>query len=274
MPQPTKQRRSSGVVYLCRNRHLQTALTHTFKKADCRCGRHIQRFNFTRHRDQHLIARDSLQALTYASALITDMNQVLGHSCGNALEVWEALEFLSGTRRDPRLLEVTSALCAELLVLGGLAPDTQQARTRIDRVLADGSAQEHFARMVAALGGPADFVQHPQKYLAAAPVQRAVLATCGGWVTQHATRDIGLLVIELGGGRRMASDAVDHRVGMRDVVPVGQRVEAGDRIAVVHAVDAQAAEGAAMRLGACIQVADRPPAAPPAPLLIRVAPLP
>jgi thymidine phosphorylase len=207
-------------------------------------------------------------------ALITDMNQVLGHSCGNALEVWEALEFLSGKRCESRLLEVTSALCAELLVLGGLAPDTQQARTRIDRALADGSAQEHFARMVAALGGPADFVQHPQKYLAAAPVQRAVLATCGGWVTQHATRDIGLLVIELGGGRRMASDAVDHRVGMRDVVPVGQRVEAGDRIAVVHAVDAQAAEGAAMRLGACIQVADRPPAAPPAPLLIRVAPLP
>ena len=207
-------------------------------------------------------------------ALITDMNQVLGHNCGNALEVVEALDFLSGTRREPRLLAVTSALCAELLVLGGLAPDAQQAQTRIDRVLADGSALDHFARMVAALGGPADFVQRPHDYLPAAPVQHEVLAITGGWVVQHATRDIGLLVIELGGGRRMASDAIDHRVGLSDIAAVGQRIEAGDRLAVVHAADAEAAKMAAARLGVCIPVADAPPGAATAPLVTRVAQLP
>jgi thymidine phosphorylase len=207
-------------------------------------------------------------------ALITDMNQVLGHSCGNALEVAEALDFLSGARREPRLLAVTSALCAELLALGGLAPDVQQALAHIDRVLADGSALDRFARMVAALGGPADFVQRPQDYLVAAPVQREVVATTGGWVAQHATRDIGLLVIELGGGRRMAGDAIDHRVGLRDVAAVGQRVEAGDRLAVVHAADADAAEMAATRVSEYIRVANGPPAAPLAPLVTRVAQLP
>lgn len=207
-------------------------------------------------------------------ALITDMNQVLGHSCGNALEVKEALDFLSGARREPRLLAVTSALCTELLLLGGLASDEQQAQWRIDRVLTDGSALDHFARMVAALGGPTDFVQRPHDYLPAAPEQREVLATTGGWVAQHATRDIGLLVIELGGGRRMASDAIDHRVGLRDVVAVGHRIEAGERLAMVHAADAEAAEMAAARLCACIRVADGPPAAAPAPLVTRVAELP
>lgn len=204
-------------------------------------------------------------------ALITDMNQVLGHSCGNALEVMEALDFLSGARREPRLLAVTSALCSELLVLGGLAPDVQQARGRIDRVLTDGSALEHFARMVAALGGPTDFVQRPHDHLAAAPVQSDVLAATGGWVGHHATRDIGLLVIELGGGRRKAVDAIDHRVGLRDVVAVGRRIEAGEPLAVVHAADANAAEMAAARLCEYIRVADSPPAAPPAPLVTRVA---
>ena len=207
-------------------------------------------------------------------ALITDMNQVLGHSCGNALEVMEALEFLSGTRREPRLQAVTSALCAELLVLGGLAPDAQRARSHIDRVLADGSALEQFARMVAALGGPADFVQRPHDYLVAAPVQREILAATGGWVAQHATRDIGLLVIELGGGRRMAGDAIDHRVGLRDVVAVGQRIEAGDRLAVVHAADANAAEMAVTRVSEYIRVADGSPAAQPDPLITSVAQLP
>jgi thymidine phosphorylase len=207
-------------------------------------------------------------------ALITDMNQVLGHSCGNALEVMEALDFLSGARREPRLMVVTSALCAELLVLGGLAPDLQLAQSRIDQVLADGSALDHFARMVAALGGPADFVQRPHDYLVAAPVQRDVLASSGGWVAQHATREIGLLVIELGGGRRLASDAIDHRVGLREVVAVGRRVEAGDRLAVVHAADADAAEMAAARLGACIRVADGPSPVAPAPLITPVARVP
>ncbi|HWH82773.1 MAG TPA: thymidine phosphorylase, partial [Burkholderiaceae bacterium] len=125
-------------------------------------------------------------------AWLTDMNQVLGDACGNAPEMLEAIAFLQGTRREPRLLEVTRALSAELLLIGGLRATRDAALAQVDAVLADGRALERFARMVAALGGPADFVERPQHYLAAAPVQRALRAPRAGWVAAHATREIGL----------------------------------------------------------------------------------
>ncbi len=189
-------------------------------------------------------------------ALITDMNQVLGYTCGNALEVHEALDFLTGVKREPRLLEVTRRLGAELLLLGQLAPDRAQALRRVDQSLDDGTALERFARMVAALGGPADFVQRATHYLPVAPVQRVLLASRAGWVRSIATRDIGLLVIELGGGRRKASDTIDHRVGLGDVVGLGQRVEAGDLLATVHAADEALASMACSRLGGLIEIED------------------
>ncbi len=182
-------------------------------------------------------------------ALITDMNQVLGDSCGNALEVAEALAFLDGRHREPRLLEVTMALCTELLVLGKLAATEAMARERLIRVLDDGSALAHFARMVAALGGPADFVEKPQRYLAAAPVQRPALAARDGWISQVATRELGLLVIELGGGRRRATDRIDHRVGLSAVLGIGAQVHAGEPLAMVHAADEAAAQAAIVGLG-------------------------
>ncbi len=191
-------------------------------------------------------------------ALLTDMNQVLGHSCGNALEVLEALDFLTGTRREPRLLEVTRALAAEMLVLGKLASDPAQALVRVDRSLDDGTALERFARMVAALGGPADLVERGAHYLPPAPVLRAVVAQRSGWVQGIATRDIGLLVIELGGGRRVAADAIDHRVGFTDVVALGQHVEAGDLLATVHAADETGAAMAGSRLAGLIALGDAP----------------
>ena len=191
-------------------------------------------------------------------ALITDMNQVLGHSCGNGLEVWEALEFLRGKRREPRLLEITTALCAELLVLGQLATVRDDANIRIGRVLGDGSALERFARMVAALGGPEDFVERPDQYLVAAPVSCPAPAPRDGWISHVATRGIGLLVIELGGGRRQAADRIDHRVGFSEVLGVGVRVRAGDPLAMVHAVDDAAAQAAAGKLADLITLADKP----------------
>ena len=194
-----------------------------------------------------------------ARALLTDMNQVLGDTCGNALEVHEALDFLRGVRREPRLLEVTRALAAEMLVLGRLAPDTGQALRQVDRSLADGTALERFARMVAQLGGPRDFVERAAHYLAAAPVQQPVPAPRSGWVDHMATRDIGLLVIGLGGGRRVAADPVDHRVGFSGMVQRGQRVEAGSPLAMVHAADAGAAKEATTRLQALVAITDEPP---------------
>ena len=194
-------------------------------------------------------------------AWITDMNEVLGHSCGNAVEVSEALAFLQGAQRDPRLLELTRALCAELLLAGGLAAQRDDALAQVDAVLADGRALTQFARMVSALGGPSDFVERAAAYLPQAPVRRAVLATRSGWIAAMATREIGLLVVELGGGRRRAEDSVDARVGFTDMIALGRRVEAGERLATVHAATEDSAPVAAAALARCITVADAPPAA-------------
>lgn len=200
-------------------------------------------------------------------AWITDMNQVLGHSCGNALEVLEAVDFLRGQAVDARLREVTCALSAEMLLLGGLARDDADARQRVDQALASGHALTQLARMVSALGGPADFVERPQHYLPVAPVRQPVIAPRGGWVTAMATRAIGLQVVELGGGRRQASDRIDARVGLTQVVPLGQAVRAGEALAWVHAADSLAAARACQALAGLIDIGDAPPA--PAPVLRR-----
>ena len=196
-------------------------------------------------------------------ALITDMNQVLGSSCGNALEVREAIAFLRGDAREPRLLEVTRMLSAELLLIGGLADRIECALDKIDAALADGRALERFARMVAALGGPVDFVERADTYLARAPVQRVLTAARSGWVGSMATREIGLLVIELGGGRRQAGDAIDHRVGLSGLSAVGRMVEAGAPLATVHAADAASAAAACEALAALIRIAPAEPAVSP-----------
>ena len=197
-------------------------------------------------------------------AWVTDMNQVLGTSCGNALELHEALAFLRGDAREPRLLEVTRVLCAEALLIGGLAEEPGEALAKVDAVLADGRALERFARMVAALGGPTDFVERADAYLVRAPVQRALVAVRSGWVGAMSTREIGWLVVELGGGRQQAGDAVDHRVGMSGMVAVGRWVEAGEPLAIVHAADEASAAAACEKLAAMIGITGDAPATSPA----------
>lgn len=200
-------------------------------------------------------------------AWLTDMNQVLGHSCGNALEVMEAVEFLKGVGVDARLLPVTRTLSAELLVMGGLAVDDAQALQQVDDALHSGRALEHFARMVTALGGPADFCERADHYLPPAPVLLPVLAPRDGFVAGMATRDIGLAVVELGGGRRQASDTIDARVGLSQFAQIGQAVQAGDVLAMVHAADAAAAERTRQTLLAKVQISDQAPAQ--APVLVK-----
>ena len=197
-------------------------------------------------------------------ALVTDMNQVLGTSCGNALEMREAIAFLRGDAREPRLLGVTRQLSAELLLIGGLADTIDDALAQVDAALAGGHALERFARMVAALGGPTDFVERADAHLAEAPVQRVLRAARSGWIGGMATREIGLLVVELGGGRRQASDAVDHRVGLAEMVPIGRRVETGAPLAVVNAADEASAAAACETLAALVRIVDAEPVVSPA----------
>ena len=188
------------------------------------------------------LVRTSCDAGLPARALITDMNAVLGRTAGNGLEVAEAIAFLRGEAIDARQRELTLALCAELLHLGGLAATFDDALDRSERALVSGAAAERFARMVAALGGPPDVLGAPG--LAAAPVVLPVAAPYGGYVGRPNVRALGLVVVQLGGGRLRAGGAVDPRVGLSQLLPPGARVARGDPLALVHAADAAAAAAA------------------------------
>ena len=197
------------------------------------------------------------------TALITAMDQPLASAAGNALEVRNAVDFLTGAHRDLRLLEVTVDLCAEMLVLGGLARDTAEGQARIEQALASGRAAEHFARMVSVLGGPADFVERPEHYLPAAPVIKPVFAEQAGQVGSIDTRAVGLAVVALGGGRTRPQDTIDHAVGLTGLAELGAEVGPDHPLGFVHARSDAAAEAAAASLRAAYRIGEGEEALPP-----------
>ena len=196
-------------------------------------------------------------------ALITDMNEVLGTTAGNALELAEALACLRNEACEPRLREVVTELAAEMLRAGGIARERAAALARVEEALASGAAAERFGRMVAALGGPADFVEAYRRYLPAAPVVSPVRAETPGYLVEVDAFAVGNAVIVLGGGRRRQEDTLDLSVGFADVVPIGSRLDEDTPLATVHAATPEAAaEGAGLLRRAC-RIAAEPPAMRP-----------
>ena len=181
-------------------------------------------------------------------ALITDMNEPLASAAGNGLEVRNAVDFLTGKHQDARLKEVTLALCAEVATMTGTAPSVSEARKLVEDALHSGRATERFSRMVAALGGPTDFVEHMDQHLAAAPIIRDVFATGQGVISEIDTRGVGMAVVALGGGRTMPTDSIDHTVGFDRLLGLGARVDAQTPIARIHARDEASATDAEARL--------------------------
>jgi thymidine phosphorylase len=206
-----------------------------------------------------------------ASALITGMNEPLASAAGNAVEVKNAVDFLTGRLRDKRLENVTLALAAEMLQLAGLASSNQDGLRRAGEALGGGRAAAVFARMVSALGGPADFIEKPDKYLPKAAVELPVKAPQDGFVTGVATRSIGLAVVELGGGRTRPEDRIDHAVGLTRLSPVGAEVRAGEALALVHARSRGDAEKAAASVIAAYAIGPSRPS-PDKAILRRVLP--
>ena len=197
------------------------------------------------------------------SAIMTDMNEPLASAAGNAVEVRNAVDFLTGAHIDNRLWDVTADLGAELLVLAGVVPNVGQGRERIGDAFTSGAAAEKFGAMVRGLGGPADFVENMLKYLPAAPVVREVFAKTDGFVRAIETRDIGMAVIELGGGRRVSSDTIDHSVGFSDLAGLGRMVDREEPIGVVHALNEDQADAAAAALQEAMTIGDTVPMSRP-----------
>jgi thymidine phosphorylase len=193
------------------------------------------------------------------TALLTDMDEPLADTAGNALETHHAIAHLAGTRRQPRLHEIVLALGAEMLANGGLAPDLDAGRTKIAEAIASGAAAERFGRMVAELGGPPDLMERPELHLAKAPVTHEVAADRRGVVTAIDTRALGLAVVALGGGRTRPQDAIDPSVGLTRLLGIGAKLEPGTPLALVHAREKTQAEAAAASLRAAYTIGEEAP---------------
>lgn len=238
---------------------------------DVKCGRAA----FMKTRDQAAELTESLvrtggEAGKRVTALVTDMDTPLGRAVGNALEVREIVECLRG--EGPRdLLEITFALGAEMLVLAGVDPESGAARRRLEKLLRDGSAERVLRRNVELQGGDPSFLDDPDR-LGRAPVTLDLRAPHSGWVADVDPLALGSCAMELGAGRRQPDDPIDPLVGVVLEAQLGDQVEAGQTLAVVHAADEEAAWRAIDRLGGAIVVGDRPVSRGPLVLARRGAP--
>ena len=193
------------------------------------------------------------------SALLTDMNEPLAPCAGNAIEVRCAIDYLTGKSRPARLHEVTLALSVQLLVTAGISKSTGEAREALNACLENGRAAERFAKMVSALGGPADLLENPDKYLRVAPLIKRALAPRAGFVAACDTRRVGMIVVALGGGRMRAADVIDFDVGLSDVVSRGTHVNAGDQLAIIHARTDEAMDLAMREFEQAVTISDAAP---------------
>ena len=197
---------------------------------------------------------------TKTTAVITDMNQVLGHNVGNALEVAEALDFLKGNHVDSRTYEITLELCSELLVASSLSADKDAAKNRLKQVLENGQALDKFATMVASLGGPGDCCDDPWRYLPRAAIIRPVFASTPGYVCGMNTRAIGLSLIGLNGGRTTPDQKLDYATGYSEFCQIGDYVDSSVPLAVIHAQTEDQYQAAAEQLRRNITIQATKPA--------------
>ncbi len=210
------------------------------------------------------IVRVAKAANTPTTALLTDMNQVLGRTAGNAVEVLETIEFLTDpANADQRLMDVTLDLAAHMLAISGAQPDVATARAKSAESLANGKAAEIFEKMAAAHGGPTDIVANHSKYLKYAPVVKAVPTVGEGFVSSMDTRSIGMAVVALGGGRTDPTQKVDHSVGYTEICQVGDKMTADQPLAMVYAQTEDAADAAIKQMQASVTLSEEAPVLKP-----------
>ncbi len=191
-------------------------------------------------------------------AVLTAMNEPLGHTVGNALEVAESITCLRGGG-PADVMEVTYILGEQMLLLAGAADSPGAARQRLAATIADGSALAKFRELIAAQSGDPRVADDPS-LLPAAPWVYAVAAPRSGFVTRVGARAVALAALGLGAGRVRAEDRVNPAVGVSDLVKVGQQIRTGATLATVHAANEAAGRRACDELRAAIGIGDARPA--------------
>ncbi len=197
-------------------------------------------------------------------ALLTDMNQPLGRTIGNALEVMEAVQMLRGEAPDD-YTEVTLALTGEMLMLAGKASDFASARVLMQRAMKSGAAEDKLREIVAAQGGEPAAITDLSR-LPRAKHLRAVKATHRGFVTAIDTEALGLAAMALGAGRMSVSDRIDPAVGFVLEKKLGDAVDVGEPVLVIHSNNASMVDDVAMRVARAFQVGETSP--PKRPLIL------
>ncbi len=197
------------------------------------------------------------------TALVTAMDRPLGRACGNALEMEEAIHALHGDG-PPDLMQVTYALGAEMLVLGGAAPNTDVARRKMEVAISSGHAAEAFQRIVAAQGGDPRVVEDPSR-LPQASEGEIFSARRAGVVSRVEPRAVGRGVIALGGGRTHIDDEIDHSVGFVIRARPGDVVRVGEPLATIFARDEAGIAAGMASLAEAFVISDE--AEPPLPLV-------
>lgn len=166
-------------------------------------------------------------------ALLTNMEQPLGSMAGNALEILECIEVLKG-RGAKDLVELSVELSAEMILMAGLCESIKDARNRAQATIDDGSALERFRQVIAAQGGDPAVCDDPFRVLPQAKKQIPIIASNSGWISAIKARDIGQSIMLLGAGRERVDSMIDHAVGAEFLKKVGDRVEMGGTVAVLH----------------------------------------
>lgn len=177
------------------------------------------------------IAKDAHVPTT---ALITDMNESLSYNIGNSLEIAESVEYLLGTKRDPKLHEVTTALASAMLTVTKIAKDDKEARGMIEEVLNNGKAAKVFEQMVEALGGPKNFLSNYKNTLPKSKFQKLIYLKKSGFITNIDNRALGMILVHLGGGRKATTDELDLSVGLENVAKIGAEVNKDKPFAILH----------------------------------------
>lgn len=226
------------------SKKLAAGLQHLVLDVKCGSGAFMLNIEDAKALAESLVAVANGAGLK-TTALITDMDEPLAPVAGNALEVAHAARFLLGEAQEPRVMDITLALGAELLVSAEIAKDIASARGILSASLSSGKAAEYFDKMTFALGGPKDFLRGHKKHLKSAPIIKPVFANQDGVVASIKTRELGVAVIELGGGRRVAADVIDHAVGLDQLLGKGAKVDRGQPLCIVHAQTNAAFETAA-----------------------------
>ena len=189
-------------------------------------------------------------------AILTDMNQVLGKSAGHRLEILECINFLTNQEKDSRLMKITYELVASILMMSHNL-SKEEALKKIDTVISNGEAAEKFEKMVAALGGASNILSSYNTELQIDAFKKDIYIQQSGYVQKIKTRDLGLVLIELGGGRKQVTDKINFNVGYDNVLSVGDRVDSSTPLLTVYCHSDKDFENVGKKIEECFLISDK-----------------